>query len=66
MLIGAWLGSLDGLELGINVVNELGLYDGKVIGTTLVDLYGLSLSTYDVTVLIYLVGSTEWIIEGNF
>ena len=50
-MLGYLLGSLDLIELGIDVVNELGLSDGKGLGTTLGALYGLSLVTYDGTVL---------------
>ena len=66
LLLGAWIGYLDGLELGTNVGNELGLYYGKVLGTTLGALGELSLGTYDYKVLIYLEGSTEGIAQGNF
>ena len=35
LFLGDWLGSLDVIELGTNVDKELGLSDGKVLGTTL-------------------------------
>ena len=42
--------------IGTNVGNEIGLSDGKVIGTTLEYMDGISLGTYDGTVLISLKG----------
>ena len=41
LFLGEWIGSLDGIEIGTNVVNELGLSDGKVLGRTLGALFGL-------------------------
>ena len=37
-----------------------------MLGTTLGAICGLSLVTYDGTVIRYLEGSTEVIVEGNF
>ena len=34
-LLGFWLGLVAVLEIGKNDVNELGLWDGKVLSTTL-------------------------------
>ena len=49
--LGLALGDLDGLELGMNEVNELGFSDGKGIGSTLV--------TYDGAEVVSLYGSTD-------
>ena len=38
LLLGDWLGSIDGLELGTNVGNVFGLSDRKMIDRTLGDL----------------------------
>ena len=35
LMLGNWLGSLDGIDIGTNVFNELGFSDGKVIGKTI-------------------------------
>ena len=51
LLLGAWLLSLYVIELSTDVGNGIVLYDGKFIVTTLGDLYGISLVTYDGTVL---------------
>ena len=40
-MLGDWLISLDGIELGTNVGNDIGLSDGKVLGRTLGDLVGI-------------------------
>ena len=40
-MLGYWLLSLDGIELGTNVGNDLGFSDGKVLGRTLGDLVGI-------------------------
>ena len=37
-----------------------------MLGTTLGDIYGISLGTYDVTVIRYLEVSTEGTSEANF
>ena len=47
MLLGAWLGSIIGLEIGNNEGTKLGFWDGKVIGTTLGTMNTLSLGPYD-------------------
>ena len=41
LFIGDWIGHLDVLDLGTNVGNEIGLYDGKVLGRTLGALVGI-------------------------
>ena len=41
MFLGDWLGYLYGIELGTNVGNEIGFYDGKVLVRTLGGLVGL-------------------------
>ena len=43
LLLGDLLGSIYGIELGKNVVYELGLFDGKVLVRTLGDLVGVYL-----------------------
>ena len=43
MLLGDWLVSLDRIELGTNVVNELGLSKGEVFGTILVNVERITL-----------------------
>ena len=40
MLLGASLGYLYGLEVGFTEVTELWIYDGRVLGTTLVTYDG--------------------------
>ena len=64
-MIGDWLGSLDRIEIGKNSCNEIVISDGKLFGTTLRYLDGLSFGTYDGTVLRSLEGSTEGMAEGN-
>ena len=51
LLLCDWLGFLGGLKIGIDDDNALWLWDGEPLGTTLVDLYGLSLGTYGGTEL---------------
>ena len=41
LLLGDWLGCLDGIDFGTDVGNELGLSDGKVLGRKLGALVGL-------------------------
>ena len=41
LMLGNWLVSLYGIDIGTNVGNELGFYDEKVIGTKLGNLVGL-------------------------
>ena len=41
LLLGGWLGSLYGIELGTNFGNYKVLSDGKVLGTTLGSLVGI-------------------------
>ena len=41
LLLDDILGSLNGIELDTNIGNEIGLYNGKVIGITLGDLVGM-------------------------
>ena len=41
LLICDWIGSIYVFELGTDVGNELVLSDGKMLGTTLGDIYGL-------------------------
>ena len=54
------------LSLVQSVGNDIGLSDGKIIGTTLGDLDGLLFVTYYSTMLRYLEVSTEGIADGNF
>ena len=56
--ISAWLVSLNVLELGKDDSNVLWLWYGKPLGTTIGALDGISLVTYDDTVLRSLEGST--------
>ena len=44
-MLGASLGSADSLDLGTNECIELGFWNGKVLGTTLVYLYRIKLVT---------------------
>ena len=41
LLLGDWLGYLDGLDPVTSVGNEIGLSDGKVLGRTLWYLVGI-------------------------
>ena len=59
MFLGDLLGYIYGIERGTDVGNELLLCDGKVLVPTLGALDGISLGTYDGTVLIYLKVSNE-------
>ena len=61
MLLVDWLECLDVLELGKNIVNEIGFSDGKVVFTTLGALDGISIGKYGGTFLTPLEGSTELI-----
>ena len=65
MLLGAWFGSLDVIELGTDDGNELRFWYGKPLGTTLGYLYGFPIGTYDVTELGWLEGSTEVTADGD-
>ena len=40
-------GSLDGLEFSINEGNKISLRYGRVLVTTIIAMYGLTLGTYD-------------------
>ena len=46
-MLGALLGSVDGIKLGANEWTELGFWDGRVFGTTLGALEGLLLGKSD-------------------
>ena len=54
MLLGDWLGYLDKLDLAKNVGNKIGFSDVKLPFTKLGYMGGISLGTYDGTVLRYL------------
>ena len=56
LFLGDWTGSLDGLEIGKNVGNELVFSDGKVLCTIIEALYGISIFIYDGKMLISLEG----------
>ena len=34
-MLGAWIGSVDGIDIGSNEVTKLGLWDGKSLDTEL-------------------------------
>ena len=51
MLIFDWLRYPDGLDIGTDDGNALWLWYGKPLGKALGDMYGLSLGTYDGTVI---------------
>ena len=40
--LGSWLGSIDVFELGTNEFTELGLWGGRVLGTTHLEMWALS------------------------
>ena len=48
----------DGFELGFNVGKKLGFFDGKVVGTTFVVAYGITLGIYEGTQL----GFFRWLL----
>ena len=49
LLLGAWLGSLDGLDIGTYDDNSLWFWNGKTLVTILGAMDGLPISTYDST-----------------
>ena len=65
LLIGAWIGSLDGMDLGTYDDNALRFWDGKLVGTELVAMDGFTLGTYDVTYLLLPEVPTEGATCGN-
>ena len=58
-MLGAWLGSLYGLDLSTYDGNTLRFWYGKPVVTTLGALYGFPLGTYEVIELGSLEDSTE-------
>ena len=64
-MIRAWLGSLDGFDLGTDNGNLLWLWDGKPLGTTLGDLDEFTLGKYDGAELIWSEGSIEVTVDGD-
>ena len=66
LFLGAWLGSLDGLDLDTNEGTELLFPDGKVLGTKIGSAEGPTLGTYDDTDLGPLENFTYGISYGKF
>ena len=64
-MLGELIGSLDVLELGVDDSNALWFWDGKSIGTTLGDLNGLPLDTYNGIEIGLSEGSTEQTAYGD-
>ena len=65
LLLGAWIGYLNRLEIVTDDGNTLWLLYGKLFGATLGALDGSQIGTYGGTKLGSLDGSTEGITEGN-
>ena len=65
-MLGSWLGSIGGLNIGTNEGIKLGFSDRKVVGTTLGAVVGFPFGTYVGSNLGYLEGSTDRAMYGKF
>ena len=66
VFIGDWIWWVVGFELRTNWGSELGLWDGRVLGTILGSVDGLSICTFDGSMLEYLEGFVDGAVVGKF